>query len=878
MSKLKKKSAHYLKLLRKESKKSFFAKRYAVVAVGILIATTLYWALLGTQIHAGNADQLANSFLFESDGTFKAATLPDQHTFLLKWPVFLLIKLFGLTSIAFTAVTVAAVLITVGALAYIMHRIERRPLIFGTLCLALASCLLLVPIEPYPGASLPVGMAMITTRNLEYIIFLASLILLIRSQRWLSWRFMTASLLIALLIASDKLFLSVSIGGAVLALIFYATARRWALAKLAAMWLGASIAGTVVATGVLWLINASGITHIASGTIAGPYAFVQTGKEVVLGIVHAMLSLLTNLGANPASDTRLLGTVPSQAAASLTSPRGPGLIINVLIALAGFTAVVYIIRISMQRIKTKKKARTRKAVSPRDEALNISAMLIWSTIAACGAFVISNHYYPVDARYVGIAVFALFISLATFVRSYRFKRPERIVLVGAVIVVSIFMSLGAATSSHNEEKAAHADIAGRNSSILGAIKHHPVDVLVGDYWRVLPIKLAAKTPLAITPLAGCTQSREVLSSHIWQLDLRHHSFAYILTLDRGITDDYPSCSLAQVTKTYGQPNTSVVLSGSLKQPKELLLFYDKGIHKSTPKALTPFSPLVPATVVPIAIESAPYTRCTEPTTMNIVAHEDDDLLFMNPDLLHDIQAGRCIRTVYVTSGDAGTDKYYWLGREMGSEDAYLSMEGLAEDTLWIQRIIKLPGGQFITIANPRGNAKVSLIFMHLPDGNVGGQGFGLSHHESLSYLERGRIPQIHTTDHQSTYSSSQLAEALTTLMETYRPDEIRTQANMVDRRYPADHSDHMAVGRYVKQAYQKYIDNSGAQIISPLVFYVGYPISGMPANVVGEDLAQKQRAFFTYARNDLAVCGSLEQCSHGSAYSSYLKRQYKTDY
>ena len=38
--------------------------------------------------------------------------------------------------------------------------------------------------------------------------------------------------------------------------------------------------------------------------------------------------------------------------------------------------------------------------------------------------------------------------------------------------------------------------------------------------------------------------------------------------------------------------------------------------------------------------------CPQGTTLNIVAHQDDDLLFLSPDLLHNIQAGRCVRTVY----------------------------------------------------------------------------------------------------------------------------------------------------------------------------------------------------------------------------------------
>ena len=39
--------------------------------------------------------------------------------------------------------------------------------------------------------------------------------------------------------------------------------------------------------------------------------------------------------------------------------------------------------------------------------------------------------------------------------------------------------------------------------------------------------------------------------------------------------------------------------------------------------------------------------------LNIVAHEDDDLLFTNPDELTSIRAGFPVRTVFITAGDAG---------------------------------------------------------------------------------------------------------------------------------------------------------------------------------------------------------------------------------
>ena len=66
------------------------------------------------------------------------------------------------------------------------------------------------------------------------------------------------------------------------------------------------------------------------------------------------------------------------------------------------------------------------------------------------------------------------------------------------------------------------------------------------------------------------------------------------------------------------------------------------------------------------VRSAPLA-CPQGTTLNFVAHEDDDLLFLSPDLLHDLHNGKCVTTVLLTAGDAGDVSSYWLGREDGSK-------------------------------------------------------------------------------------------------------------------------------------------------------------------------------------------------------------------
>ncbi|WP_460991521.1 hypothetical protein, partial [Staphylococcus aureus] len=82
---------------------------------------------------------------------------------------------------------------------------------------------------------------------------------------------------------------------------------------------------------------------------------------------------------------------------------------------------------------------------------------------------------------------------------------------------------------------------------------------------------------------------------------------------------------------------------------------------------------------------------------------------MNPDIIHELKAGHCVRTIYLTAGDGGSTAAYWLSRQQGSEAAYADMLGV--QNVWLQRVVQLTDGQRIVVVSPRDSARVSLIFM-----------------------------------------------------------------------------------------------------------------------------------------------------------------------
>lgn len=848
-----------LKKIVRATRTKRFASLYLLSAIAILGLTTFYWSLIGAFIQSSNADQFANTFLLDNSKTLGGALLPSQHSFFIKIPLFWLISLFGAEPNLFVVATILLSLLTVGGLAYILWRIEKRPLVLGTLLLALAAVLLYIPAQSYPGSLLPANFAMVTTRNIEYLLFIGALILFLKARRIRSLLFISGCVAVVLLFASDRLFASLGVATAIIGGVVFALFKRRDLMRISVRLLIGMVIGYVCALLILFILERSGL-NFDSGSALSPYGFIQGPKDLIIAIVYGVMGIFTNLGANPAYDATVITTIPLHILRGIVSPAGLGYIVTITIALVAIRATVIII------VRTIKLASPRK-INPSWHTL-LPVMLAATTVGALGLFIVSNHYYPADSRYLTIVLFTGFIAIAALYRKTQFK-PQRLVRLGIFcLIAAIFGMIFQVQNLHSQNQVIE-EVEHRNQIVAAALKSHPVSTLLGNYWRVLPIKLGSPT-INVTPLESCTAPRKVLSTTAWQPDLHKTGFAYILRLDGGLAD-FPSCSLQQITDTYGRPDSSIVIAGTRAQPKELLLFFDNGIHflKTQTQNNKPAD-----TVTPISVDTMPFTTCPATTIMQFVAHEDDDILFMNPDLTHDIKAGNCIRTVFFTAGDAGSNELYWLGRQHGAEAAYDSILGKPNQS-WTERIVSLDSSHTVTVANPRGDHTISLIFLHLPDGSPYGTGYASRHFESLRKLYTRAIPAVHSIDRsENTYTYGDLSTTLTHLMTVYKPHELRVQSTYSGNG-TKDHSDHNAVGEFTTLAYRGYSETNPD---TTLTYYLGYPVQDLPENITGEDYNQKVDAFLSFSKFDPATCRTLAICNANTVYGAYLARQYTYPY
>lgn len=860
------KNNHYSRKAKDFWQSDKFSLIYLCLALFILLISVIFWSLLSAKIQSGNADQIINSLLFSSRSTFSHALLPSQHTFLIKWPIFYLIHLFGVTSSTLIAFTLFTVILTVGLFVLILRNIERRSLYLGTICLAMASILMLIPTQPYAGGLLPVNMAMVATRNLEYLVYIYALILLIKSPSIKSKRFWYSVGLMALLIASDKLFFTISAGAAVIAIFFYAFRNKIVIDNLVAKWLSISIGGFIGSIIILWFIAAAHITHFSNQSV-GPYGFVTSMHNAVLAAFYAITGILTNLGANPASSTTIIRSMPSSIVHNFFSLGIIGYAANIAIVIFGICIFIWEVRRSLTSQVKKSKL---KPISD----YRLATILAWTSLASVGAFIATNHAYSVDSRYLTIFFFTIFVAISSYSKT-KTLQPKALVILGTVLLFAVISGSSVAFNGYRADKAALADVNSRDQIVAQALKAHKVDTLVGDYWRVIPTKLSLSSSQTVTPLQGCLTFRQGLSSNVWQPNLHKVSFAYLLSLSGGNLTNYPNCSISQVTTAYGRPDSSILIKGTLAKPQELLLFYDSGI---TASRATTTAVVDDDAILPVDISDLPSTTCDHPTVMNIVAHEDDDLLFMNPNIIHELAQGYCERSVYITAGDAGQGTFYYISRQKGSEAAYAEMLHIPD--VWNEKIVKIDPNEYVTMATPKDSTKVTLTFMHLPDGGLFNQGFAATGYQTITKLALGEIRTITSVDKQSNYTLTNLENALVSLMTLFNPAEIRTQSTYSGANTPIkDHPDHNTVGVIVTMATSQYNSDVYGDLTSiPIEYYEGYPGRLKPANVFGNDLVLKDEAFIAYGSFDGGTCSSVAQCNQIATYSGYLQRQYEMPY
>ncbi|NES28247.1 hypothetical protein GCE86_02440 [Micromonospora terminaliae] len=280
-------------------------------------------------------------------------------------------------------------------------------------------------------------------------------------------------------------------------------------------------------------------------------------------------------------------------------------------------------------------------------------------------------------------------------------------------------------------------------------------------------------------------------------------------------------------------------------------------------------------------------RAGAPRSMAIMAHQDDDLYFLNPLLVSQLRSSEEHLTVCLTAGeadgrnvpggtreqDAGPVNFeaFAAARYNGLRCAYADMVLGDRDAKWRREVTVLAGGAEADVSILVDAPHVRLVSLNLwctpPADAV--PGAGPLHHLWTGQAESNptMIPLGSPVSGVHSYTRESLIESLVLLLDRFAPTLLWTMDPDPDLqvhdganpRYAdsGDHSDHIshtATGLFTHEAITRWFAGGGGARTSVEAFR-GYYVRRWPSNLSPEGRARKQRYKDVYGWADRRPSG-----------------------
>ncbi|GAA5532261.1 PIG-L family deacetylase [Deinococcus aluminii] len=262
--------------------------------------------------------------------------------------------------------------------------------------------------------------------------------------------------------------------------------------------------------------------------------------------------------------------------------------------------------------------------------------------------------------------------------------------------------------------------------------------------------------------------------------------------------------------------------------------------------------------------------CNDAQDVYVVAHEDDDLLFMNPDISNVVRQNHCVVTVFLTAGDneygtqqVGIDyQQYWRDRESGERAAYARMAGVANT--WTEQIYTF-AGKAIRTSVLQANPRVRLMFLRLRESNSSGV--------TMRKLWEGPDGQVGTAlDNSNTFTRQEVLNVLNNVLTVSEAKYVHIQdTNPISYSGAGDHADHTAAALFGQAADKTY------PAPHVLIQHRDYNSNDEPNNLSSDQTADKVATFKTYAAFDPFICypqTGTDCIAPGNFHYDWSMRQY----
>ncbi|OEJ40423.1 LmbE family protein [Streptomyces agglomeratus] len=295
---------------------------------------------------------------------------------------------------------------------------------------------------------------------------------------------------------------------------------------------------------------------------------------------------------------------------------------------------------------------------------------------------------------------------------------------------------------------------------------------------------------------------------------------------------------------------------------------------------------------PDPLPGKPISRPRRALLLQILAHPDDDLYFMNPDTQQTLDSGVPLVCVYVTAGEAnGVNRVpgagpqpadrtaYSSARHQGLRQAYAVLLGLPRFTGWQRSVTTLRGdrkAELNTLVN--GDRRVELVFLNLAMHTTRGRTGLPSLWEARGLSLRTVVADGSPLEKPGSYDHDGLVDVLAGLMERYLPTVVQTldpdpdiqHSDEATRRRDSeqpgysDHADHTAAASFAWAAMIRRVAEAtegGGEVPGFVATsYRGYYNRHWPKNLPEPVLRKKASHLVPYGGSPDWECGNAAGC------------------
>ncbi|WP_394818353.1 PIG-L family deacetylase [Streptomyces griseus] len=296
--------------------------------------------------------------------------------------------------------------------------------------------------------------------------------------------------------------------------------------------------------------------------------------------------------------------------------------------------------------------------------------------------------------------------------------------------------------------------------------------------------------------------------------------------------------------------------------------------------------------VPDPAPGLAISRARRALLMQLLAHPDDDLYFMNPDTREALDAGTPVVCVYLTAGEAdGLNKVpgaprpapdraaYSSSRHQGLRQAYAELLGLDRFTPWQKSVVSLRGGHRAELnVLVDGVRRVELVFlntaMHTARGRLGLPSLW----QDRRLVLRTVVADDSPLERAGSYTYDSLVDVLVGLLEEYRPTLVHTLDPDPDLQFSSeyerrrdseqhgysDHADHTAAAGFAWAALIRWVaatTGRGEPVPGFVVAaFRGYYNRHWPKNLPPAVLERKASHLVPYGGAPDWECGNPSGC------------------